>query len=178
MPGPQSIVLRSLPDPAPDLVAIAGRQLLRTVGHPQLGARTPIEQPHQVAGVGIAWDHHRTELGSLHHALIGREIEPAGLVSLAAGLMALDASAFEDRKYVLTEARRGCGALRGSLCPLAGGIGNQQGESAACKRKRGDSQQQRSHGTLLSSRNGLVFTLRIPCLRTGTDRWRELGDAG
>src|SRR5271165_5689634 len=109
------IVKRALIDPAPDGVAIAGGELLRPMRHPNLLRYPPVEKRHQAASAGVASDHHRPELGPLHHAGIVPQVEAARFEALAAGCMALDAAPLEDRQHVLleTDRRRTLGPLRG-----------------------------------------------------------------
>src|SRR5215471_9565731 len=100
LPSPERllVVLGTFANPRPDGIPIARGELLRPMRHPQLGRCPPIQEPHQVAAVGIAGDDHRAVLRALHHALVARQIEAALLVSLALRLMAADASALEDRE--------------------------------------------------------------------------------
>ena len=73
--------------------------------HTKGGRCPPIQQPHQIARVGITRNDSWTKFGALHHALIRAEIEPTLLVALAAGLVTVDAPPFEDRENILLEAR-------------------------------------------------------------------------
>src|SRR5262249_44815347 len=101
-----SIILRAFANPGADGVAVAGRELLLPVWHAHFGGAAPVEQPHEVAAVGIARDHHGTVLGALHHALVAREIETAFLECFRSLLVAAHAAAAKDRHHVFGEARR------------------------------------------------------------------------
>src|ERR1043165_190763 len=72
-----SIVHRALADSGADRTAVAGRELLLAVRHAGFRRATPVEQPYQIAAVGIARLNHRAELGAFHDAVVGREIEAA-----------------------------------------------------------------------------------------------------
>ncbi len=66
----QSVVFRAFPNPRPDGVSIANRQLLLSVRHTNFRRDSPIEQAHQVACFRIAGNDHGAKFGALHHTLI------------------------------------------------------------------------------------------------------------
>ena len=59
-----SVILRALADPCPDHIAVARGKLFLAVRHAQFRRRAPVEQPHQVAAVGIAGNDHLAEFGA------------------------------------------------------------------------------------------------------------------
>src|ERR1700726_797451 len=87
-------------------------------------------------------------LGPLHQPFIGRQIKAARLVALAAGLVAIDATALEDRENILVEAR--------GLPLLTAGIDNQGGRTQTRERKRCEGQNQGPHERLLFDQNGFT----------------------
>src|SRR6266536_1282815 len=116
----RSVILRALADPCPDHIAVARGKLFLAMRHAQFRRRAPVEQPHQIAAVGIAGNDHLAEFGALHEARVRGQVEPALLCSLAAGLMTADAPAAEDRNHVFGEAglccRGGCAGFAGGIC--------------------------------------------------------------
>src|SRR5215216_4937449 len=99
-----SIVFGTLANPCPDLIAVAGGQLLPPMRHSQLGGGTPIKQPYQIAAVGVLGNDHGTVLGALHHTLVAGQVEPAFFKAFSAGLVATRTPAAEDRKNVFGKA--------------------------------------------------------------------------
>src|ERR1051325_3756709 len=79
---PASVVLRTLADPGADRGAIAGGKLLLAVRHTRLRRAAPVEQPHQVAAVGVLRHDHGAELRALHQPLVSGQIEAALFESL------------------------------------------------------------------------------------------------
>src|ERR1019366_526098 len=71
-----SIVLGALADPGADRIAVADRQLLLVMRHAQLGGHAPVEQPHQIAAVRIAGNHHRSKFGAGEDTLVRGQVQP------------------------------------------------------------------------------------------------------
>jgi hypothetical protein len=109
----RSIVQRAFADPVADVVAVAGGELLRTVRHADLRRHFMVEQPHQVAAVGILRDDHLAVLGALHHPLVAGEVEPALFKPVQAGRVAAGATSLEDRHDILGEAELRGGSRAG-----------------------------------------------------------------
>lgn len=82
----RSIVLGAFENPRPDILADAVGQRPVPKRHAQLGV--PIDQPEEVAVVGFARDHHGPVVGPFHQSFIRCEIESAGVVAFASGLVA------------------------------------------------------------------------------------------
>ena len=95
-----SIVLGTLEDPGPNVLLQTRRQRLVPIRHLQFCLT--LDQHDQIAAVGLTRKHHRPEFRTFHQSVIAGQIKPAGIIALAAGLMAGNTPTLEDRRDILS----------------------------------------------------------------------------